>query len=185
MKLSSTLRRATVAAVTLTAGITTVLGVSAPAQAATFTQLKNNSTNLALAPAGLVSGSVVIQRKLNSGDLQQQWNDKVGSDGLHTFVLRSQIKNGTKLVSGCLDLPTDVLAPQQQSGAKVVVRPCDGTNSQKWKRFDVNGSPAFNLENRLSQMSLDVSGRTEFTAAIQNSTFELTQDFVKSGLAFG
>jgi hypothetical protein len=188
-------RRAAAAAV-VAAGAVTLAGLtagpaqagsteSASAEAVTFSRLKNvHSTHVLAAQAAFPQsqpqeGSKIVQMKVNSTDHAQQWKQQVNSDGTLTYVLRKPIKSskGT-LVSGCLDLPTDVNRLQQKSGTVLVVRPCDGSNSQQWKKFF--SAAAFQLENKLSGMNLDAPSKIEFSAAIQNSVFSTSQDFVRS-----
>jgi hypothetical protein len=65
---------------------------------------------------------------------------------------------GGRVVPGCLDLPNDKPRSQQVAGDPIVVRECDGTNSQKWGKLGVQSTPSqprFRLSNQVSAMSAD------------------------------
>ena len=178
---------ATLAAAAVATGC--LVGPAGPAQAATFARLMNENSGLVLAPATNRAGDGVLQRPFETSNVNQQWRQIVNSDGTLTYQLRGQIISGTQLVNGCLDLQSDADRAQQVSGAPVVVRPCDFTNSQRWRRFFVPNDPnaAFNLENKLSLMNLDIQGSStgEFVPAIQNANFALSQDFIRTGFVTG
>jgi len=85
---------------------------------------------------------------------REQWRVRAnpGTAAL-TYVLREKIKSGSAFVEGCLDLVGDVAQP----GKGIMVRPCDGTSSQKW--LDVNtlsGGAVFEFENKVGLMKLNV-----------------------------
>jgi hypothetical protein len=103
------------------------------------------------APAGAV---VRVQRVAPDIAPREQWRVRTnpGTAAL-TYVLREKIKSGSDFVEGCLDLVGDVAQP----GKGIAVRPCDGTNSQKW--LDVNtlsGGAVFEFENKVGYMKLNV-----------------------------
>ena len=141
------------------------LGTAAPAGAAVPTKnglfhLKHNETEFVLAADTLTAGSVVrVQRVAPDIAPREQWRVRTnpGTAAL-TYVLREKIKDGSAFVEGCLDLVGDVAQP----GKGIVVRPCDGTSSQKW--LDVNtlsGGAVFEFENKVGFMKLNV-----FNAAV-------------------
>ena len=141
------------------------LGTAAPAGAAVPTKtglfhLKHNPTEFVLAADTLTAGAVVrVQRVAPDIAPREQWRVRTnpGTAAL-TYVLREKIKSGSAFVEGCLDLVGDVAQP----GKGIVVRPCDGTSSQKW--LDVNtlsGGAVFEFENKVGFMKLNV-----FNAAV-------------------
>ena len=113
-----------------------------------------------LAADTLTAGALVrVQRVAPEIAPREQWRVRTnpGTAAL-TYVLREKIKSGSALVDGCLDLVGDVAQP----GKGIVVRPCDGTSSQKW--LDVNtlsGGAVFEFENKVGFMKLNV-----FNAAV-------------------
>ncbi len=136
------------------------LGTAAPAGAAVPTKnglfhLKHNQTEFVLAADTLTAGALVrVQRVAPDIAPREQWRVRTnpGTAAL-TYVLREKIKSGSALVDGCLDLVGDVAQP----GKGIVVRPCDGTSSQKW--LDVNtlsGGAVFEFENKVGFMKLNV-----------------------------
>ena len=142
-----------------------VLGTAAPAGAAVPTKnglfhLKHNQTEFVLAADTLTAGAVVrVERVAPDLAPREQWRVRTnpGTAAL-TYVLREKIKDGSAFVEGCLDLVGDVAQP----GKGIVVRPCDGTSSQKW--LDVNtlsGGAVFEFENKVGFMKLNV-----FNAAV-------------------
>lgn len=99
-------------------------------------------------------------------------------------MLREKIKTADgALVDGCLDLPRDVDRSQQQAGEVIVVRRCDGSNSQKW--LDTNANSflgTVNLQNKLSVMKLDIDNNRPLSAgavAIQNNVSQPSQRFFR------
>lgn len=183
MSIRTIIRRIGVA--TAIAGATVVL--ASPAHAATnFFRINNFNSKLALTAESANEGTRVVQATANQFNLRQQWSIKTnaGTAAL-TYVMRQKItaKNGA-LVDGCLDLPRDVDRPQQLAGEVIVVRPCDGSNSQRWLDVNTNSSTGtVNLENKLSLMKIDIDNNRPTTpgaVAIQNDVAQTSQRFFRA-----
>jgi hypothetical protein len=143
------------------------LALTSPAHAATnFFRINQFDSRLPLTAESATEGSRVVLATVNQFNLRQQWSIKANAGtAAVTYVLRQKITSNGQLVDGCLDLPRDVNRDQQQSGEVLVVRRCDGTNSQKWLDVNTNSSTGtVNLENSLSLLKLDVVGNV----AVQN-----------------
>jgi hypothetical protein len=159
-------------AVTTTA---VALGTAAPANAATgFIHLTHNKTNLVLTADGLTAGAGVrLQLVSPAKNDFQDWSTRTnpGTAAL-TYVLKGKIKSGNTFVDGCLDLVADVPQP----GKAIVVRPCDGTNSQRWLAVNQNGA-AVEFDNKIGFNKLNVNNPTTGTLAVQGNVSNADQKF--------
>ncbi|WP_369275824.1 RICIN domain-containing protein [Streptomyces sp. R11] len=119
--------------------------VTSPVHAATFfnhIKAQHSGKVLSATPVGngsaVVDGNVVAQVTAKASDLRQQWvaEGKGFSQGgaVFSYKLRQKIiaKHG-EVVNGCLDAPNDQFS--QKENSNLVVRACDGTDTQKWIRF--------------------------------------------------
>ena len=164
---------AAVAGMAAAAGIAT----AGPAAAATdFFRINNVKSGLALTAASATPGARVVQqpKQLQLENLQQ-WSIQTNSG---TAALTYHLRGNPNL---CLDLPRDVARSQQKAGEVLVVRECDGTNSQKWLDVNTTSSGA-NLQNKLSVMKIDIDNNRPFDAgavAIQNDVSQPSQKFFR------
>jgi hypothetical protein len=140
-----------------------VLGLSAsPAQATTYFNkitAQHSGKVMSATPqfGGTVrEGNIVVQATFNSLEQRQQWEViSHGSDGnggaVFSYRLRAKItaKDGS-VVPGCLDLPND--SSVQPNNTAVVVRPCDGSFSQRWIR-NFSADPTSGTVKTVSQWS--------------------------------
>jgi hypothetical protein len=172
------------AAIAAVAGAVTLVGTS-PAQAATsYFRINNFNSHHALTATSAFDRASVVQSSISSANLRQQWAIRAnqGTAAL-TYVLRQKINAGGSLVEGCLDLPRDVDRAQQLAGEVLVVRPCDGSNSQRWLDVNTNSSQGTaNLENKLSLMKIDVDNNRPLDSgavAIQNNVSQPSQKFFR------
>jgi hypothetical protein len=165
------------------------LAATSPAQAATnFFRIDNFNSHLALTATSATDHAQVVQANLSSSNFRQQWAIRTNSGtAALTYVLRQKISAGGQLVDGCLDLPRDVDRDQQFAGEVLVVRPCDGTNSQRWLDVNTNSSQGTaNLENKLSLMKIDVDNNKPLSpgaVAIQNDVSQPSQRFFRAFVA--
>jgi len=178
-------RRVATAAVLAGVAVATSVALATPAQAATnFFRINNFNSGMALTATSLTSGAKVVQQPVDSFNFRQQWSISTNSGtAALTYTLRQKINHNGSLVNGCLDLPRDVDRPGQLAGEVIVVRPCDGTNSQRWLDVNTNSSQGTsNLENKLSLMKIDIDNNRPFSpgaVAIQNNVAQLSQKFFK------
>lgn len=189
MRIRNTTRRVGAAAAIAGLAAAATVTLSSPAQAATnFFRINNFNSHLALTTTSATAEAQVVQAGLSSFNFNQQWAVRTnpGTAAL-TYVLRNKISSGGSLVEGCLDLPRDVDRPQQLAGEVLVVRPCDNTNSQRWLDVNTNSSTGtVNLENRLSEMKIDVDNNKPLSpgaVAIQNNVTQLSQRFFRAFVA--
>ncbi|MFF5176300.1 RICIN domain-containing protein [Micromonospora sp. NPDC000089] len=157
MKFNGAKRLALVAAALAT---TAGAFANAPAaQAATpYYHLKVQHSGKVISATPTFGGSVregnpIVQVTENSLDHRQQWeimssNPTNVNQVEFVWALRDKgvAKNGT-LVKLCIDSPTDDF--NQANNSSVVIRPCDGTASQKWVRdfgTFVSNKNKFNLK---------------------------------------
>lgn len=165
------------------------LAATGPAQAATnFFRIDNFNSHLALTATSATDHAQVVQANLSSTNFRQQWAIRTNSGtAALTYVLRQKISAGGQLVEGRLDLPRDVDRDQQFAGEVLVVRPCDGTNSQRWLDVNTNSSQGTaNLENKLSLMKIDVDNNKPLSpgaVAIQNDVSQPSQRFFRAFVA--
>lgn len=178
MSIRTTLRRAGAAAAMASTVVATAVALSTPAHAATgFVKINNFNSGLALtADAASAGASVRQQPPSPAAANRQQWRVETFSG---TAAVAYHLRANDNL---CLDLPRDVDRSQQQAGEVIVVRPCDGSNSQKW--LDVNTvSNGGNIQNRLSVMKIDVDNNKPTAAgavALQNNVSQPSQKFFKT-----
>ncbi len=161
------------------------VALASPAYAADFFRINNKSSGMPLTATAATDGAKVVQANVSQFNLRQQWSIKTNSGtAALTYVLREKIKTADgALVDGCLDLPRDVDRSQQQAGEVIVVRRCDGSNSQKWLDVNTNSSQGtVNLQNKLSVMKLDIDNNRPLSAgavAIQNNVSQPSQRFFR------
>ncbi|GLZ28656.1 hypothetical protein Lesp02_08460 [Lentzea sp. NBRC 105346] len=159
------------------------LALTSPASAATnFFRINQFDSKLPLTAESASEGARVVLSGINQFNFRQQWSIKTnaGTAAL-TYVLRQKISSNGQLVDGCLDLPRDVNRDQQQPGEVLVVRKCDGSNSQKWLDVNTNSSTGtVNLENSLSLMKLDVVNNVAVQKFVSSPSQRVFKVFVTS-----
>lgn len=161
------------------------VALASPAYAVDFFRINNKGSGMPLTATAATDGAKVVQANVSQFNLRQQWSIQTNSGTVAlTYVLREKIKTADgALVDGCLDLPRDVDRSQQQAGEVIVVRRCDGSNSQKW--LDTNANSflgTVNLQNKLSVMKLDIDNNRPLSAgavAIQNNVSQPSQRFFR------
>ena len=147
--------------------------------------MRIRTTTRRVGAAAAIAGAKVVQADINSFNFNQHWAVQTNSGtAALTYVLRNKTSSGGSL---CLDLPRDVDRQFQLPGEVLVVRPCDGTNSQRWLDVDTNSSTGtVNLENRLSEMEIDIDNNKPLSSgavAIQNDVSQPSQRFFRAFVA--
>ncbi|WP_369275856.1 RICIN domain-containing protein [Streptomyces sp. R11] len=188
----------TVAAATAVAGSLSGVTASHVHAATFFNHIKAQHSGKVLSATPVAGGAVregnpVVQATPRSFDLRQQWvaEGKGFAQGgtVFAYKLRQKIlSNSGAVVNGCLDAPNDQFA--QAENSNLVVRPCDGTASQKWIRFTgedpgsgfVRTKNSFNGKHMsiLNQSKLEGANLVQSTLSIgTNSKFSVVGvDFV-------
>jgi len=186
MRIRTTTRRVGAAAAIAGLAAAATVTLSSPAQAATnFFRINNFDSHKVLTATSATAGAKVVQADINSFNFNQHWAVQTNSGtAALTYVLRNKTSSGGSL---CLDLPRDVDRQFQLPGEVLVVRPCDGTNSQRWLDVDTNSSTGtVNLENRLSEMEIDIDNNKPLSSgavAIQNDVSQPSQRFFRAFVA--
>jgi hypothetical protein len=191
MSISTIARRLGVSGAIAGMAVVATVSLSNPASAATtFFRITNVNSGLALTATSATTGAKVIQSFLpipGQSNVLQQWSIRTNSGtAALTYVLRQKISSGGQQVDGCLDLPRDVDRDQQFAGEVLVVRPCDGTNSQRWLDVNTSSNGTLNMENKLSLMKIDVDNNKPLSAgavALQNNVSQPSQRFFRVPVA--
>lgn len=153
------------------------LALSTPAQAATtsFFRISNVQSGLALTADSTTPFATVRQQPVDRFNLRQQWIPMTNSG---TAALTYKLRN-TNL---CLDLPRDVIRSQQLAGEVLVVRTCDGTNTQKWLDVNTTSGGVIQMQNKLSNMRINIDDNQPFApgaVANQNNVFQPSQKWFR------
>lgn len=111
----------------------------------------NNAKNL-LVPDG-ANNNARIRSKPRTGQANetpesQVWTEVTPAGGQVVLVFQPTTNGGRQL---CMDVEGD----SKNAGAAVILRPCDGTPSQTWKRIGGGGGPEF-LQNLNSGLNMEV-----------------------------
>ncbi|MET7422037.1 RICIN domain-containing protein [Dactylosporangium sp. NPDC005555] len=147
----------------MVAAVVSVLA-GAPAASAAGTVVNTspqNAPQLALAKAGPSASFSLVVLQEDGPFANQKWTmDQVANLGGGRLAFTYTSSSG-----GCLDVNADSL----QSGAALVVKPCDGTLSQRWIRdFSVNAT-FLKLENRNSGLIATADGGSSGTRVTQRA----------------
>lgn len=152
-------RRLGLAVVAAAIGVigTMVVGPSPANAAPLIIEIRAQHSNKVLSATPTSGGPVregnpIVQRTAIAFDQRQQWEviSQPVVDGklVRTYMLRQSIvDNNGVLVRGCIDAPNDNQV--QANNTPVVVRPCDGSASQRWILIPNDPSPSFQAHRNL------------------------------------
>ncbi|MEU4394069.1 ricin-type beta-trefoil lectin domain protein [Kribbella sp. NPDC023855] len=130
---------------------------SSAAAAATPVEIKSTNSQFGLiASVSKNASNVRVTLATDNNGQLQRWR-QVGSDASAGFLLEASVFT---TIGQCLDVEND----STSTGAKIVIRACDGTLSQKWRYTGTR------LENLYSHKYIQKPSDQEFGAILTQST---------------
>jgi ribosomal protein S6E (S10) len=160
MSIPIAIRRHLVTAALLGATVVgAVIGTAAPAHAAgpadRVVGLSNESK--VLVPDRIADGSRInfVERigRGNDTPAEQTWQVKPAPRGGGVNIVSEPSTRSGRPV--CIDLPSDT----KQAGVALVLRTCDGSESQTWRALGTQAA-GNHMENKFSKLKMEISGGT-------------------------